>query len=68
MRLCADWPRDWNVMDLDHMRDQVFGMQHMVGLRQQQKPRNLLGRTMVKLYQREMFLHAMMLLVEIGVR
>ena len=43
-------------------------MQHMEGLRQRQKPRNLLGRTMVKLYQREMFLHAMMLLVEIGVR
>lgn len=43
-------------------------MQQQEQVRKQKKPRNLLGWTLVKLYRREMFLHSVLLLIEIGVR
>lgn len=34
----------------------------------QQKPRNVLGWTLVKMYRREMFWHAVLLLIEVAIR
>ena len=45
-----------------------FALQHQEGLRKPQRPRNLLGWTLVKLYRKEMFLHSVLLIIEIGVR
>ena len=47
---------------------QSSAVQHQGGLQKQQRPSNLLGWTLVKLYRREMTLHAVLLLIEIGVR
>ena len=58
----------WLERSIKHVEKQKTAVQHQEGREKLQRPGNLLGWTLVKLYRREMTLHAVLLLIEIGVR